>query len=365
MKDQETDNIIAAYLSGECSEEEKTALLTWINEHDDNKQYFFSLKKTWNQSLTGKKDTDINQKWMTLTKKAYRINLPVSQLLKIASIIIISVAVGALASMYVTNNLVSQELVFNETIVPYGGEAEVILSDGSKVIINAGSKLKYPSQFSDSLRQVFLEGEAFFEVTSNNKNPFIVSTGSIDVKALGTRFNVNAYEEDPVVTATLVEGIISIKSKQVKNEEIILKPNQTITYVKESRSITRDNIQNKKFEVPEKDVHLKKAVSKQINILKEINTDVYTSWKDSKWVIEEEKLGSLAKKLERRFDIEINFDNEELKNLRFSGKLQNEPVEQVLQVMELTAPLKYEIKGRNVVIKLDRSVKNYKKLYSD
>lgn len=364
MEEKNIDNLITAYLSKECTDEEKDLLFTWINEHENNKQYFFNLKKNWNQSLTGKVNTNVNQKWIALSKKTSSTSLPVSQLLKIASVIVISIAIGSLATRFITSSN-SQELVYNETVVPYGGEAEVILSDGTKVILNAGSKLKYPSQFSDTLRQVFLEGEAFFDVISNKNNPFMVSTGSLDIKALGTKFNVKAYQDEPEIIATLVEGIITVKSKHGNDEEIELKPNQSATYVKESHSISRDETQNKQIEDTNNDALLQKAAPRQINILKEINTDVYTSWKDNKWVIEGEKLASLATKLERRFDVEIKFDNEELKNFRFTGKLENEPVEQVLQVMELTAPLKFEIKGRNVTIKLDTSIRNYKKLYSE
>lgn len=366
MEQLDIDKIIVGYLSGECSDEELLLFHRWMSASDENKKYYFHLKKIWNHADTSPDQINLDERWATTNKKVFGKTYSLNQLLRIASVIIVSIGLGIAVTWFVGTKSQQVRAVYNETVVPYGGQAEVKLSDGSTVKMNAGSKLKYPAIFNGPTRKVFLEGEAFFEVMTDREHPFIVSTSNLDVKATGTKFNVNAYKDEPVIIATLVEGRISIKPTRAEGDEIVLKPNQTITYYYNEKQEFTENEQNTQDKVAKKTAEpIKKAKPRKIDIITHESTEVYTSWKDNKWVIEKEKLESLAKRLERHFNVEIQFNAEKLKNFSFTGKLEDEPIEQVLQAMKLTAPLKYKIEGRKVYLILDTSVKNYEKLYSN
>ena len=366
------EELLTTYLEGECSEEEKIKALEWINSSEENKNYFFELKSARNLSVFQaypEKDKLWNKIQGDLSKKRrfdYRV------FLRIAAVFIIAIGLGvSIAISY--NRIVEQnsEMVLNETNVPYGGKAEVKLSDGTVVHLNSGSKFSYPSVFGKDDRTVYLEGEAFFKVKTNKEKPFIVNTKDATIKAYGTEFNVNAYEDEPVVTATLVEGIISVVAKNQSGQEIILKPKEHAIIQKNigEVSVGRENQEDVPEEVEkEKMVEIdnpEKLDKKAMSIKSKIDTDLYTSWKDDSWIIENESLKSLSKKLERRYDVDISFSDIAVENLRFTGRIVNEPLEQVLLYISLTASLNHKIEGRKVELYLDTTKIDYKTLYQN
>ena len=207
-----------------------------------------------------------------------------------------------------------------------------------------------------------LEGEAYFDVETNPEKPFVVQTSEMNVTAYGTKFNVKAYPNEPTITATLVEGNIKIKgNNNISREfEVALKPNQTLTYVKEKYADIKTeagNKENKTTQPPQ--IQQKKSVV----VDKDIKTDLYTSWKDDKWIIESEKLDELVVKLERRFDVKFIYKSESLKKYTISGSIRKETLEQVLDILKLTAPLKYTIKDGIVTLEMDnKRTENYSKV---
>ena len=370
-KSENIEELLTTYLEGECSEEEKIKVLEWINSSKENKNCFFELKSARNLSAFKKypdKDSVWNKIQGNLNNKnrfGYRV------FLKIAAVFIIAIGLGISAAIF-SGRVINRDpgIVLNETIVPYGGKAELRLSDGTVVHLNSGSKFSYPSVFSKTERAVYLEGEAFFKVKTNKKKPFVVNTNDATIKAYGTEFNVNAYEDEPVVTTTLVEGIITVSPKNKSGQEVVLKPKEHAIIHKKlgnvyvNSGVQKQNQDNKKAQdniaesrTPEN------ANAKPLSIKSKIDTDIYTSWKEDSWIIENESLQSLSKKLERRYDIEISFSDETVKNLRFTGRIVNEPLEQVLLYISLTASLSHKIDGRNVELYLDTTKIDYKTLY--
>jgi len=245
-----------------------------------------------------------------------------------------------------------------------GERATVYLPDGSKIVLNACSSLSYPADFGEHTRELTLTGEGYFDVQSNPDLPFIVKTSGLNIKAFGTIFNVRAYSDEDTVETTLVEGSVSIET-QANRHIISLVPEQVITIPKELIRANRQPDYNSGTASPEsvETVSADRPQAKEAVLIDNINPEVYTSWIDNKWIVESESLASLVTKIERRYDVDISMEGETVKNYVFSGTLRNLPLEQVLESIRLSAPIKYSINERAVLIREDEQLKKqYEKL---
>lgn len=233
--------------------------------------------------------------------------------------------------------LVGTALYFQETTAPIisetentmvmiatsiGEKEEVILSDGTKVIVNANSVLSYPASFAGNTREVMLKGEAFFEVTENKEKPFIVNTNEgMDIKVLGTVFNVKSYPEDKKVETTLVSGKVQVVERK-DNKTVLLYPSQRATYNK-----TDDRL-----------------------IIDKVETDHLISWKDGRLIYDETPLKDVIKDLERVYDVTFLVDSKELLEYKFKGVFDNLTITQVLSLFELSSPIQCTLKENYVII---------------
>jgi ferric-dicitrate binding protein FerR (iron transport regulator) len=264
----------------------------------------------------------------------------------------------------------SPEISYYETIVPLGAKSQIVLTDGTKVWLNAGSRLRYPTNYSVSNRDVFLEGEAYFEVAHNENLPFEVKTSLLNVKATGTCFNVKAYPNDSTIETILVEGKVEVSRLQtnVAGElAISLQPKQRLTLLKNTNEILFES-KPVNGVAQESKPDLSKESLKHIPLAKEVpattNYMIATSWKDKRWRIEGEELGSLAIKLERRYNVKISFADNTLQYFRFTGTLEDEPIESVLKAMAQVAPVAYEFRGSEFVLSTNKTFQEqYKKLW--
>ncbi|AXT56020.1 DUF4974 domain-containing protein [Aquimarina sp. MMG015] len=216
-----------------------------------------------------------------------------------------------------------EEIEYLEISIPKGEIFQLSLSDGTKVWMNADSKLKFPKNFiaKEVNRIVYLEGEAFFDVTTNKAQPFIVKTKEMDVKVLGTKFNVSSYAEDSTIKTTLVEGSVAINAKN-KLKELKLRPNYQAVYSKGDELIAK----------------------------KKVNTILFTSWMQKKMIIHNESFAEVIKRLERTYNVEIISTNQRLNNTRFTGEFDTENVKQILNVFSKTINFNYEIENKKIVI---------------
>lgn len=185
--------------------------------------------------------------------------------------------------------------VLNQLVIPYGNQSRVVLSDNTVVWLNAGSRLIYPTLFNTKTREVRLFGEAFFEVSKNPEKPFIVKTSDLEIKVLGTQFNVSAYAEDNEIQTVLKEGSIAIRRKGggFFEDDIILKPNQLGSFNK-SKSVTK---------------------------IFDVDADNYTLWTKGLIGFEETDFIRIIKKLERFYNISVYFSDPQKEIMRISGKL--------------------------------------------
>ncbi|WP_433831978.1 FecR family protein [Flavobacterium anhuiense] len=199
----------------------------------------------------------------------------------------------------------------NTLIVPVGGIYAVNLSDGTKVWLNSKSTLKYPVEFNGKMRNVTLEGEAYFEVSKNPHSPFTVKTKSGNVTVLGTHFNVSAYSEDQNFETTLAEGKVKVTEE---NQSVLLKPGQ------QARS--------------------KNAGLKVV----EVDPSVYTAWKDGKFYFENENLKNILIKMARWYNFNVKFEQKSLEQIKFTGiVLKDEPIDHFLDIISKTSNVKYKI----------------------
>lgn len=215
--------------------------------------------------------------------------------------------------------------VINQLIIPYGNRSKVALSDGTIVWLNAGSRLVYPSVFVEDTREVSLFGEAFFDVTENEDQPFVVKTSALDIKVLGTEFNVSAYADDNTVQTVLKEGRITIRKKGVHlfEKDLVLKPNQLNVFNKHTES-------SKVYQV---------------------DASRYTLWIDGLLQFNDEELNRVIKKVERYYNIRISYTNASLARIKITGKLDmNRDETEVLEYLAKVSRNDYEKVGENMYL---------------
>lgn len=241
-----------------------------------------------------------------------------------------------------------------EIKAPYGSKSEIKLPDGTQVILNAGSTLKYKSDFNLTNRDLALAGEGYFKVAKNIDLPLNVNVGNISIKAVGTEFNVKAYDDEGVIETTLVNGKVEITQlgqNEGKNQFIDLIPNQKAIYIREEESFTLEKIKDND---PSLVGEPAKTIYDNILISPKVDVNQVAAWTRGKLVIRGENLGNLCIDLQRKYDVTFTFVDEEIKKFRFTGILLDETLEQVLNVIKLTAPIKYQVKGKTVFLSSDK-----------
>ena len=204
--------------------------------------------------------------------------------------------------------------------IPKGGEYKIVLDDGTEIWLNSASELKYPAHFVGNERRVQLTGEAYFQVARNEAAPFIVETRDMDVKVLGTSFNVSVYEDEESCHATLVEGRVEVNDK-VNGEKVVLTPGK--------QALLRGGEMT----------------------VREVNTKLYTLWRLDRFTFASEDMEGVIRKLSRWYNVDFFFANSSMKQKRFTGSLPKyADISQVLKMIEMTTDIKFEIKEHTIMI---------------
>ncbi len=211
---------------------------------------------------------------------------------------------------------------YNKLTTPVGGEYSLVLSDGTKVFLNADSELKYPVEFSDGKRIVDLKGEAYFEVHKDSLRPFIVRMNGAEVTVLGTSFNVNTYGDDGQIYTTLVNGSVRVSSMKNKQEEI-LKPGMQSVMNVQSGLLT----------------------------VRKVDVEPYVAWREGRFVFRAMTLDLIMRQLQRWYDFEVFYQNSELKDYEFRGVIKRDmDLDKVLSVIKATTNVDFEVKGKVITI---------------
>ena len=214
----------------------------------------------------------------------------------------------------------SSQMSYNILCIPKGGEYSLQLPDGSKVWLNSETSIRFPVCFMKDRREVYLSGEAYFEVAKDASAPFHVYVEGGEVTVLGTSFNVSAYKEDIVWQTTLVSGRVQVVAD---DREVVMKP-------AEQYSVDRQTGEG---------------------VLREVDTELYTSWVDGKFYFNAYAFEDIVRKLERWYDFTMNYQDEEIKQMRFSGTInKHRPLNEVLQFLEKTTDIHFEISEKNITV---------------
>lgn len=220
-----------------------------------------------------------------------------------------------------------EKLVYNTIKIPYGKRFELQLSDGTIVHLNSGTTLKYPVKFiASENRQVFLDGEAYFDVTKDRTHPFVVNADNLNVRVLGTHFNVSNYPEDKLTDVVLVEGSVGLyttNEKFIAGKNIVLKPGFKGSFSKIDNRIKT----------------------------KAVVTDVYTAWIKGGLNFRDMTFKDISKKLERHYNVTIVNQNTKLSNEKFNASFGDEPIAKVLSYFNEIHGIHYTLKNNEVLIK--------------
>lgn len=233
----------------------------------------------------------------------------------------------------------------NEITAPKNGISKIQLPDGSRVWLNMGSKLTYSNDFGSDQRKVNLVGEAFFDVVKDPQHPFVVTTPTISVRVLGTKFNLRSYNNDKTSEAALIRGKIELTVLKNPEKKIILNPSEKLTIINNQEPQVKNNIPTNR--VAEETPLI--ALSR-IHQAKKDTLPSEALWLENKLAFDAEDFESIAQKMERRYNVNIVFENEEVKKLRFTGKFQKESIDKALLSLQKTVAFRYKIDTNQIVI---------------
>ena len=292
--------------------------------------------------------------------------------LRIAAVVAISFTLGALYDHSVRKRTTDGDTLSatadtSMVMTPMGSRSQVKLPDGTLVSLNAGSALHYQSSYGHGSREVWLEGEGYFDVVTNPSIPFVVKAKDVIIKALGTEFNVKAYPEEKIVQATLVSGVLSVRQlnesdkidESNKTDEVILKPKQTVIIYEHAATVSAGTNYQEQQAGQSPVQETIKAEKEKIELKNNIKPELYTSWKDAHWVFESELISELAMKLQRRYDVQIIIADDALKQYPFTGILADETLEQVLDIMKTIAPINYSLNKKTVTLSINPRQRKY------
>lgn len=368
-------HILVKKLNATLSVEEQKCFDNWIQESEENNKLFLRLQSLHakGKSISNVEDIEIDTAWTNVLKvaKSKKNNKTTSVLLKISKYAAVFIGIFTIGYLYrATNNSTDSltvnkdaitlqlengeiqqispekiqtitnskgqklgvqngiqlnylnnsdihKLSYNVLTVPHGKTFKLILSDSSSVYLNAGSSLKYPVKFiKGQNRQVFLTGEGYFDVHKDKKHPFIVTNGTMDVRVLGTKFNISAYPEDKEINTVLVEGSVSLYNNETEYKtetSSILEPDHQASWNRSNNNVT----------------------------IQTVDTDIYTSWINGKLVIKKMPFKNIIQKLERHYKVTINNTYEQLNNQDFTATFDIESIDDVLATFALETPFEY------------------------
>lgn len=314
-------DLLVRFFADEVSPAEREQVLNWKEASTENKKQFEELWIVWQtmDKTSMQNEINIEAEWnhlqSTIDQKSNHKtrSISLSGVLRIAAAIFI-----AFGLFYYGLNLLSGNSVKTNSTET----REIILSDGSRVTLNAGSKLSYKRNFGKELRIVSLQGEAFFEVQKNPDRPFIVQLGDAEIKVLGTSFNVKAYKNENKIEVTVAEGLVSLYDKNMEQKKVLAAKGEKAVFNKQQ-----------------------KIIKKQIN-----EDRNYISWKTRIIVFDNENLTNIASALENVYHKDIILQNSALNNCTVTTKFENKDLDTVLKVLKSTLDIHIEEKEGKIII---------------
>ena len=314
------------YLAGELKKNEEKDKIDGVNSSKESVKEFKELKTIWDAARQIKEyeSIDVEKARKKVIKKLHGYGRRRNVLFyweKIAAVLFIPILLSGFLYIYFSEPGQKQRDVYNELNTAYGITSKLVLADGTKVWLNSGTNLKYPLNFTNYRREVYLEGEAYFEIAKNRHKPFIVKTSDMDVKATGTSFNVMAYPEEDMVETTLIMGKASlVKELESSGFEVLaeLTPGEKTTFYNKERKI----------------------------VMEKVDTDKIISWREGQLIFRDDPMDNVVKKLGRWFNTDIELIDDELISYRYTATFSDETLSQVLELLKVSSPIEYTYSQR-------------------
>lgn len=273
------------------------------------------------------------------------------------------IAAGALVSILILVFVIKNSMItldkkngkqstLSVTTKPGSRRTQIQLPDGSSVRLNSSSTLTYDKNFGKNIREVSLTGEAFFDVTKDSSHPFIIHTNVIDIKVLGTAFNVKSYPGDPNTETSLIRGKVEVTLKNRASEKIYLEPNEKLVVANNSSIVNRTLVNQPEQPVNKTDISSKPTYAVQRVTYYPVDSAIIeTSWIDNRLIFQKsETFREVAKKMERWYGVTIRFADEDAANVRLYGSFTNETIDQALDALHEICGFKYKILGNEITI---------------
>jgi ferric-dicitrate binding protein FerR (iron transport regulator) len=328
--DETTREMILRFLEGDATEQETVSLRFWLGQSEANRRYFDEVNTTFQATVTVNRFNQrrVNDAWSTLAQKIAAEKEHTAAPAKTVQLFTAWKAAAAVALLAVSSYLAYRLIpAINETqtatsIVQTarGNNTRVLLPDGSVVWLNANSTLEYPAKFGEASREVRLKGEGFFDVRKGSK-PFIVHAEGLEVQVKGTRFNVEAYADSPVLKTTLEEGKVELHVAD-RSEIYVMKPGDQIAVHKTDTQVTRTQVDPADF----------------------------SAWKEEKLVFDNVPLDGIVAKLENRYKVNILVENIDAERERISMTIEHETLDEVLELIQLSSHLQVKKEHNRIIL---------------
>ncbi len=333
--------LLGRYLSNECSREEKKIVETWAASNPENKRLLKKMANVWQAKEIPVQDSDLERLWNEVSEKAGISVVPenpaqiavqkinrlsyfqpkIFQILRYAAILFILLLPFLIHNEFSIPSWIqfSSELI--AVNVKNGDRQQIRLSDGSTVVLDAGSLLKYPAKFDSDTREVFLDGEAFFEVASNPEKPFIVDAGDAVVQVLGTKFNVRAWHKYRRVQVAVSEGKVSFSSEKGADKDAVILASGFSSIV------------------------LVNGLPSQPQM---VDMEKQLSWMNNEVIFDDTPLHIILFQLERWYDLQFVLADSSVAAERLTVHIQKQSIEDILELIAALTDLQYQHKGKVV-----------------
>lgn len=321
--------MLPGYLSEEISDKDRSMIDDWRNESSENEAFYQENLKSW-EAISLLNEMEEFNSFEALKKINKRIAQPRFAnwwvtIQHVAAILLLPLLVysGYLTIQNHSNGDRQKQIVMQTISSRQGMVTQFTLVDGTKVWLNSGSVLQFPSEFRGKKREVLLKGEAFFEVTKNEKQPFRVNANELKVEVLGTSFNVASFDDDNQSEVVLVKGKVALFSENGNNKTAygILNSGQRAVYEKRTQKVFTE----------------------------EVDVEKYIAWREGNLIFRDDSMEDVVKRLSRWFNVEIIISDPEIKEYVYKATFKNENLTQVLNLLKLSAPIDYRITERKAM----------------
>lgn len=359
--------LMSRSLSGEASPEEEALLTEALQQSPALQQQYHVLKASWNALQKGEDlhDTDAESKRISRILQLAKVQelLPVTDAghihhrrkrrrrIVFKVIMYAGVTITAIVftrGLWQRKNVEVKEKPMQLVATQNGSRTKTLLPDGTTVWLNAGSKIYFDNDFAGATREVKLEGEAYFDVTKNPSRPFIVHTGGINIRVLGTVFNVRSYPTDKTVETTLIHGLVQVtRNGYPKQQPVFIHPNEKLVI---DKVIENDGDDSKNIAAQKSKLQPVIKLAQLDSTVKEADR-VETAWVYNRLEFRGENFEELSGKMERWYNVSIVFEDEKVKQLTFNGSFERETVEQAFMALKAAVPFSFTIHGHEIKIR--------------